>query len=454
MCANRAPPFLSVLCAQRIEMNRKLIIVALVVVIVALLGLAGTMAYRIASKSNSGQDNSGTEQAAVYKAVAPDPFAGRENDAIDIVRSYKVFAPAYIDAVYDAVKNSRPVGDVPMERVTVDSLVESQFLEKHLNMSFLKRGAWRALHLDTDSGDVQTPDPLYEVYLDYTDESVVVGPVWIVNLQSNTVIARNNMAAAFDRTIGNYEQIESDLKRSGGVVRAITSHKFDSGIDLGGVLLLYFLKKTTDSKHVDDQIIGWTVMHELEDEFSAYFQWKELSETRVAKFRFNWDTKRLTPVGLYAADLMSIGNNMSAVEPVNIYPNEYTNNLHIPRNERWPRNHSCRKGEYKALCTAFVKVLEQQEFVSAMAWLLTNGEANASRRVNMCKEKRECGWTMKIASQTENPDNNPALMEIGYKYKLNNIERRVRFLVDSDKETIMPLDKLSQWAYWSVSPRT
>lgn len=431
-------------------MNRNIIIVVLIALIVASLGATGVMVYNMTTKSNSLGNVVGDNQAALYKVAEPDAFAGRDKEAIDVVRNYKVFAPEYIDAVHEAIANGRSNVDVEMKQESIDDLVESQFLEKHIGMTSLKRGQWRALHLDIDEGN----DPLYEVYLDYTDENVVVGPVWIVNLETNSVVARNSMARVFDRTISNYDDVESALKRSDGVVHAITSHKFDSGIDLGGVLLLYFLKKTTDPKHVDDQIIGWTVMHELDDEFSAYFQWKELSETRVAKFRFNWDTKRLTPVGLYAADLMGIGNNMQSVEPVNIYPNEYTNNLHIPRQERWPRNHACRKSDFKALCTAFVKVLEQQEFVSAMAWLLTNGEPNASRRVNSCKEKRECGWTMKIAPKAENPDNNPALMEIGYKYKLNNIERSVRFLVDSEKETISPLDKLSQWAYWSVSPRT
>lgn len=431
-------------------MNRSIVIVVLVALIVCLVGAGGVMLYNMKVGSSSFVDMGDSAQGALYKAVEPDVFAGRDKEAIEVVRNYKVFAPEYIDAVHEALKNGRANVDVEMKQQTIDELVEAQFLEKHIGMSSLKRGQWRALHLDIDDGK----DPLYEVYLDYSDENVVVGPVWIVNLETNSVIARNNMARVFDRTVSNYEEVESDLERSDGVVHAITSHKFDSGIDLGGVLLLHFLKKTSDPKHVDDQIIGWTVMHELEDEFSAYFQWRELGETRVAKFRFNWETKLLTPVGLYAADLMGIGNNMQSVHPVNIYPNDYTDNLNIPRQERWPRGHACRKSDFRALCTAFVKVLEQQEFVSAMAWLLTNGEANATRRVNLCKEKRECGWTMKIAPKAENPDNNPALMEIGYKYKLNNVERSVRFLVDSEKETILPLDKMSQWAYWSVSPRT
>lgn len=434
-------------------MNRKIVIIALTCLIVFLLATGGVLLWKVINRETSSSEQAGAQAVKQYNPQAVDIYAGRDQDAIDIVRNYKVLSPEFVDAVYNARKNHTAV-EVPAEMVTLESLVESQFLEKRFNMNFLTRGEWRALHLDTDVGDTQTPEPQYEVYLDYHDNSVVVGPVWIVDLETKAVVPRNSMASVFDRTMFNYEEIEEDLKRPDGVVKAITSHKFDSGIDLGGVLLLHFLKLTSSAEHVDDQIVGWTVMHEIGDEFSAYFQWKEREETRVAKFRFNWETKRLMPVGLSAADLMAIGNEMSSVEPVNIYPNDYTNNLNIPRNERWPRKHSCRNSEYKALCTAFVKVLEQQEFVNAMAWLLTNGEANASRRVNQCKEKRECGWTMKIAPSNVNPSNNPNLFEIGYKYKLNNREHYVRFLVDSEKETIQPLDKMSQWAYWSIMPRT
>ena len=223
-------------------MNRNIIIVVLIVLIVASLGATGVMVYNMTTKSNSLGNVVGDNQAALYKVAEPDAFAGRDKEAIDVVRNYKVLAPEYIDAVHDAIANGRSNVDVEMKQESIDDLVESQFLEKHIGMTSLKRGQWRALHLDIDEGN----DPLYEVYLDYTDENVVVGPVWIVNLETNSVVARNSMARVFDRTISNYDDVESALKRSDGVVHAITSHKFDSGIDLGGVLLLYFLKKTTD----------------------------------------------------------------------------------------------------------------------------------------------------------------------------------------------------------------
>jgi len=385
---------------------------------------------------------------------ASDPFANREADAIGVVRQYKVLDPAYVEAVVRARKDGRPAADLSPSFVSIDTLVEQQFLEKRFNMNFLRRGEWRALHLDMDTGETQIPDPQYEVYLDYHDESVTVGPVWIVDLETGVVIPRNDMASVFEQTVYNFDQIVENLKRPGSVVRAIISHKFDVGIDLGGVFLLHFLKLTNRPGHQDDRIIGWTVMHEFQDDFSAYFQWVERDEVRVAKFRFSWKSKSLEPRGLIAIDLMAAGENMSAIKPVDIYPKGYVNNLHIPRTERWPRDHSCRKREHRQICTAFVMVLEQQEFIAAMGWLLTNGEADASHRFEKCNEARLCGWSMDEASGELNPGNREDLFEIRYRYELNDRKQSVSFLVDSEKETITPLDKLSQWAYWSVTPRT
>lgn len=434
-------------------MNRNLIIGALIFAGLLVIGLGGFLVYTLATRSNANQ-LSAVEQVNARKSIARDPYAGREQDAINIVRNYKVLKPEYIDGLMESKKSGKPL-EVEFGLVTIDSLVEQQFLEKRFNMEFLTKGEWRALHLDTDlGGTTQTPESQYEVYLDYHDEAVVVAPVWIVDLETGEVIPRNDMASVFDRNSFNYDEVEENLKRPGYVVRAITSHKFDTGIDLGGVFLLYFLKLTSEQKHADDQIIGWTVIHEFKDEFSAYFQWKEMNENRVAKFRFNWATKSLEPKGLLAIDLMRIGENMDPVTAVDIYPNDYTNDLHIPRTERWVKGHGCRNKENHELCTAFVKVLEQQEFISAMAWLLTNGEPNATRRVEQCKTDRKCFWWPRKASPEHNPQDRDDLIEISYTYEMNKREQSVSFLVDSKTETVTPLDKLSQWAYWSVTPRT
>ncbi|MBQ9816568.1 MAG: hypothetical protein IJM59_03745 [Proteobacteria bacterium] len=434
-------------------MNRTLIIVFLCIAIVIVLGLGTWLGFLIIARTSNTQTMVMANVAAKTEISIPDKFAGREKDAIEIVQNYNVWKPEYIDALIEHKTSGKEV-DVAAGKVTIQSLVESQFLENRFNMHFLQRGEWRAIHLDTDTGDIQIPDPQYEVYLDYKDESAVVGPVWIVDLETKAVVPRNDMASIFDRDLYNYAQIDDNLKRPERVVHAITSHKFDVGIDLGGILLLHFLNRMSQPEHIDDEIIGWTVMNEFQDDFIAYFQWRELGEVKVAKFKFNWENKSLQPKGLYAFDLMAEGETHSPVKAVDIFPNDYTNNLGIPRTERWTRAHKCRSRDYRDLCTAFVKVLEQQEFINAMSWMLTNGEPDASRRVSRCKEDKKCGWIPKTAGKDLNPQDKPELIEVSYKYELNERSHTVRFLVDSSKETITPLDKISKWAYFSVTPRT
>lgn len=446
---------ISIKAANQCEgsMNRKALIISLILACLVSLLLVGLIAIQVAQRQESDQQGITAEDVQRKAFQTGDPFANRELDAIELVQKYKVLSPEYI-AAYDEAQKSGKAPSVDPSYVTIESLVENDFLEKRFNMEFLKRGTWRALHLDTDTGEMQIPDPQYEVYLDYQDEAVTVGPVWIVDLETGIVVARNDMASVFEQTIYNYQKVAENLKRPASVVRAIISHKFDVGIDLGGVFLLHFLKLANASGHENDRIIGWTVMHEFQDDFSAYFQWVEREETRVAKFRFNWKSKSLEPRGLLAIDLMAAGDNMQSIKPVDIYPKEYTNDLHIPRTERWIKGHSCRSRDYQMLCTAFVKVLEQQEFVNAMAWLLTNGEADANRRIDQCKEDKKCRWRPRQAADEFNPNNRADLIEISYEYELNGRPHSVHFLVDSAKEIVTPLDKLSQWAYWSVTPRT
>ena len=98
------------------------------------------MVYNMTTKSNSLGNVVGDNQAALYKVAEPDAFAGRDKEAIDVVRNYKVLAPEYIDAVHDAIANGRSNVDVEMKQESIDDLVESQFLEKHIGMTSLKRG--------------------------------------------------------------------------------------------------------------------------------------------------------------------------------------------------------------------------------------------------------------------------------------------------------------------------
>ncbi|MBO5753985.1 MAG: hypothetical protein J6S69_09930, partial [Proteobacteria bacterium] len=205
-------------------MNRNVAYGLLIGAIALVLALVGVLIWLLQARSaDSSLLNSGAQKARTY--VSLDPHAGRDQEAIDIVKTLRVISPEYIDAVEENKKSNKEI-DVEFSRVTVDSLIEQQFLEKRFNMNSLKKGEWRTLHLDTDvAGSTQKPDPHYEVYLDYSDESVLVGPVWVVDVETQEVIPRNDMASVFDRNLSNYEAINDHLERPANVVRAIISHQ-------------------------------------------------------------------------------------------------------------------------------------------------------------------------------------------------------------------------------------
>ena len=155
-------------------MNRTILIIILSIAIVAVLGLGGFLVKLIMDR-NAPIENAAIEQVQARKPLPIDKYANMNAKAIDIVKNYKVLTPEYVDA-YAEAKEKGIANTVEKGSITINELVEQQFLEKRFKMAFLQRGEWRALHLDTDAeaGTEQVADPLYEVYLDYHDESVVV----------------------------------------------------------------------------------------------------------------------------------------------------------------------------------------------------------------------------------------------------------------------------------------
>lgn len=450
--------------------NRTILILVLSVVIVAIIALGTALAIKL-SKSKRSAHNAVTAADLTRIVQVGDRYANLENKAIEFVQKNRVLDPDYVSQYLEAQKGYEDASrreragmvepaSIETRWATILELVDRGYLEKRFNMSFLSRGGWRALHLDPDldAGTEQVPDPYYEVYLDYFDESVAVGPVWIVNVETGFVVPRNDMARVFDTTLKNYERTEELIKRPASVVRAIIAHKFDSGIELGGVFLLYFLKLANSPGHDDDRIIGWTVAQDFKgndgnDFYNAYFQWVEGKESRVAKFRFNWTNQSLEPRGLIAIDLMGAGENLEYIKGINILPETYTNNPNIPRRARWNAG-SCKDSDFLQLCTAFAMVLEQQEFINALQWLITNGESDVSLAFQKCKDDKVCKWNLLPAPDDLNPDKNENLFKIGYEYDVGKGAQSINFLVNSESGSIVPLDKISQWAYWSVTPRT
>lgn len=453
-----------------------------------------------------GSDDSGSDLAAPEKkqakAVVVDPYAGMEVEAIEMVQNHEVLSPAYVEKVVeikernakeeenprlrkkrldeeeDAIDDAEDAGepppkfpqtpeDVEKEYTTIQELVSSNFLEEKLDMSFLERGNWRALHLETDKKDENNDDPFYEVYLDYIDGEVKIGPVWIVNVETGEIVPRNEMAEIFELTPDNVEKIEELRSRPERVVRAITNHKFESGIELGGVILQHFVsqqqqkqannKKKKKKKEKgkagsgESRIVGWTVNHDFRDKYNAYFQWIEDGEPRVAQFRFDWGEQRLEPRGLNAIDLMVEGDEKkSKIEPVQIWPEQYENDLNIPRRARWKAG-ACKERadeeQVAKLCNSLATVLEEVDFIESVQWLLTKDE-DTNEKFKLCKANRDCTWIPKPPKEKGDP------YVIEYKYVIGGKSGKFSFKVDPESGDIEPVDDITRWAYFSVTPRT
>lgn len=429
--------------------------------------------------------------------VIVDPYAGREQEAVSLVQQHKVLDPAYLQEVIafrerraaeeadpslrkrrleeeeKAAREAERAGTVytpppqsedqiPVRYTTVQKLIDAKYLEERFAMSFLVRGPWRALHLETDvRGEGITEindDPFYEVHLDYVDGEVTIGPVWVVDIVSGTIVPRNEMAEFFEFTPQNVDRARDILSRPERVVRAITNHRFESGIELGGVLLLHFVSiaeanQKRGGKRGEDGIVGWTVSHEFRDTYNAYFQWIEGGKPKVAQFRFDWSEQRLEPRGLNAIDLMVEGEERKKIETVSIWPTSYTNDLNIPPHARWSKDSGCHSPKdaddkrVERTCNAFTRVLEQVDFIESVQWLLTTDEESV-KRFEACKANRKCTWQPKFPDAATDP------VVIEYNYVIGGEERGFTFKVDPDKGTIEPVDDITRWAYFSVTPRT
>ena len=244
-------------------------------------------------------------------------------------------------------------GEPSAATTSIKALVDRGYLESELNMSFLKirvdqnkKILWRAQHLDLDRPNPNSnkADPYFEVSLEYFDEGVSFGPVWVVNVETNEVVPRNGYAKIFERSaskkngVGQIAQLNQNLVL---VVKALTNTQLANGLQLGSFLLQNFVRsrkqcfadqaQATDSSAFaceNDRIVGWTVDHLLEGEYIAYFQWVENGDLRIARWDVTLEeakekTKKnalptisFVPRGLQAIELMQLAETFCPGEVV------------------------------------------------------------------------------------------------------------------------------------------
>lgn len=410
--------------------KRTLLTIALVGLAVIIALMLFILVYLLRS-GDAGEQTVQLPQKKTRVKEVPDPFGGKEVDAVALVQNHKVPDPERIERILELRKKIDLIDNPPEEpkdkkkkgkkkktkeekeaeeamrvelaeleaqavpKVTVQSLIEKNFLERKLGLSFLKRENWRAVHFDLDAKNRGAKegvgDPFYEVQLEYVDGLVRVGPVWLVNVQTKQVLARNEMAEIFEMGLADQKRLKELEERPEGVVKALTNHRFESGIELGAVLLLHFIANIdpsatrSDGKDPNNRIVGWTVAHDFGDDYVAYFQWIEDGERKVARWRFDWEKKELEPLGLLAIDITSEHTLYETAlhdgsVPVSIWPdNNYDREKSfLPREERWlgALAQACPMDAFKARCNGLAAVLEQENFIRAVHWLIADTENN------------------------------------------------------------------------------
>ena len=342
------------------------ILTILVVFTVAIIGYIIFLLINHNKEEDTDTKNQKTELSKVgeYKEVPQDSWAFKEDQAIELVKMFRVVTHP------DAEENKEE---------TVEQLIRRGFLQEQEKMKFLVPDDWLANHLKPNQ-------PYYEVRFKFKDNLVEVGPVWVVDLETKHVIAINEWA----KKIQHVKRVKNNLYlgRLDEVTQAIVNHKFESGIKLGTLLQLHFFKKM--EKNPNNKLIGWTIVHEREEIYHAYFQWQEKGNKTYAEWLFDLKNRKLTPMGILARDFMAEGVDFNAKDMPNILPKNYNPETKDIK-KRWINDDKKYCKDNKNECRAKVKILEQQDLMEAVGWFLTTKASN--EQFLICKKTKGCIWT-------------------------------------------------------------
>jgi len=369
------------------------------------------------------------EQAAENRKKGK--WEDKEKDAIRLVRKLEVPAPPDKD-------NPRRKDDE--STISINDLSRKGFFEETFNLTGHEKIGWTAKYLK---------DSYYFVSYRYKDELVYTGPTWLVDVKKQVVMPKDAMALA-TLSPGSAEAREYN-KVEQQVISSIINHTFPGGINLGGIMLIHFAE--LPSKRDTDHILGWTVVHEYDDIYTAFFQWVDDGEITYAEFEFDLGEKALRGKNLQAANIMQIGRDFEQTSPVKILPTTYNPDASNPAS-RWTgaSRKACSNPQYKDQCNALATILQDRELVTALEWLLT-ASVDDPEKFEACKEDRRCRWKPERLDEGK--------YRIHYEYNLDaNADAKKAQTVTWDvnlkakNNQIVPQTKLSDMAYRAVHPHT
>ncbi len=422
--------------------TRSILQIVLGGIIALILGLGGFIVYELTRVA---------DKVVVKTIVEPDvverinPWADKGSAAIALVKRMTVTPPldpvAFKKAEEEAKskrgrKKKHEAEAEEVVPVTYDEAVTNpEFQKEQLQISGEPVG-WEAVWWD----ETKYGPHFFLVRYGYKDGGVHIGPQWVVDLKNQKVAAKNLSAMVVENPTKGMESDYYGKKQV--VVSAISAHRFPSGINLAGALLLYF-EQRADSDQADT-VIGWSIDHDRGNIFRAYFQWLENKEPVYAEFEFDFDRKALKPINLQAANLMNVGDDFER-QRVSIMPMTYNASASVA-SQRWTggARKSCKQPKNAPGCGALAAVLDETEIIESLEWLLTT-RANTAEEFEECKQARKCRWMPSPTSDGQ--------FNVKYVYELKGKEQSVSWDIDLKTKEVKPADRVSGLALSVIRAR-
>lgn len=433
------------------------IVLGIIAVLIVLVG--GLIVYQL-TRDASTQVVERVVESGDEEEAPENPWSLKGDAAISLVKRVEIDAG-------ESEESDSEADDEEANPTTVGDVVQDQtFIREKLKITSAEPEGWEA----TWWGGTDYGPSFFLVRYAFKDANINVGPAWLVDLKTQKVVPKNVLAKVAQIP---EEGTKSDYyDKAQQVVSAITNHRFDTGLNLGGALLMYFEKRTDTTE--DDTILGWTIQHDRGDLFEAYFQWEEGGEPTYAHFVFDYDRKALRAVNLQAANIMRAGEEFEASEPANIMPKSYNPDARRS-SERWigGARKACRMRKNRARCKALASILQNDQLIESLEWLLT-AQAGSKEDFDACVEKKNCRWMPERKSEDEyriiyvynlekesefnrkSPDE-----EWSCPYSLSKDDESeksyrgncVAWDINVKTDKIQPVDATSELAYRAIHPR-
>lgn len=369
------------------------------------------------------------QEESSVETVDQNKWEDRGNEAIEIVKSKKVTGLDDEDA--ERLGSASP---------TLDKVLgDEQFREETLNYHGAEPAGWEA----TWWGETKHGDHFYRVRFALKTGAVTVGPSWVVDLKAKEAKAKNLTA----RVAENPEDGRNSeyYGKAQQVISALTSHTFESGVTLGATLIFNFTRRTKDDAKND--IVGWTIQHDRNSLFTAYFQWEEDDRPTYAEFRFDYENRKLRAVNLHAGNIMEVGETFDDTTAVNILPKSYDPTGDRPE-DRWTgaAGEQYQDPDNRPRFEALEAILSRSDLIDGIEWLLT-AEVEEANVFAACKEAKRCRWIPeKVEGKT---------YRVTYTYNLESQPKKsISWKVDLDSGDIEPEGRVSQLAYRVLHPRS